>query len=290
MKKNAFGLLVLVFVLGSINTQAQDESLPVMGILPFRCASSSDAGAARQAESLVYELFVNSKRLNIVEREFFEDLEGEKWRQSQEDFIDGSTIEKTKAEGAEYLLLGKIADCDVSREVDDDGDVSYECDLSVNIRIVDVETSEVKYSDHWENKGLLNSGILNISLGADSEGESIDKAINELKKPVMNFLDKYYPIKGVIIDVVEQQRGEAKRVMLKMGSEDGVKEKSKYLVFESKTRQVGDEEVSYRKEIGELKVKEVNGAHVSIAKVRKGGDLILQKFTTGADLVITTKN
>ena len=187
-------------------------------------------------------------------------------------------------------MLCKVADCDVSREVDDEGNVNYECDLSVNIRIVDVETSEVKYSDHWENKGLLNSGILNISLGADSEGEAIDKAINELKKPIMNFLDKYYPIKGVIIDVVEQKRGEAKRVMLKMGSEDGVKEKSKYLVFESKTRQVGDEEVSYRKEIGELKVKEVNGAHVSIAKVRKGGDLILQKFTTGADLVITNKN
>lgn len=261
--------------------------LSTIGILPFKHGSGKEAGAAAQAENLTYEMLVSSKRMNIVDRTIYRELETEDWRQSKVN-IGEDVIEKTKEKGGESFLIGEVTSFDIERLDDDKGGYNYYCNISIGIRIVDVETSEVTISNTWKSprRDILRPETWIVS---NTESAAVEKAVKKLDKEIQEFLDEHFPLQAPIFEVTEEKGGQARVVMFGLGSEDGVQEKGQFTVVEVKERKAGGRTMKYTVEVGELKVAEVNGAHIATADVRKGGKEILDKFNEGATLLARTK-
>lgn len=286
MKSVYFILLILSSAFAAADAQPGKE-VSTIGILPFKHGSGDEADAAKQAENLTYEILVNSKRMNIVDREIYRELENEDWRQSK-DNIKEDVIEKTKEKGGEFFLIGEVTSFDVERLDDDKGSYNYYGNISIGVRIVDVETSEVAFSDTWESP-RRNTFKPETWIVSNTESAAVEKAVKKLEKEIQEFLDEYSPIQGSILEVTQERGGQARVVMFGLGSEDGVQEKGQFTVVEVKERKAGGRTMKYTVEVGELKVTEVNGAHIATADVKKGGKEILDKYNEGANLLARTK-
>ncbi len=270
-------------------TQQDSGELLKIGLLPFKYANSAYTSVAGMAESQFYEQLINSRRVAVLERAFFQDLEDEKWRQSQEDFIDGNTISRTKSEGAKYVLLALVVSCSFDEiRSESNGSTSYYCNLTVNVRIVDAETSQVKNSRTLKNpaRNLINpaSWITHASRGAAERA-----AVNDLKKPIKDFLNEFFPLQAGIIEISERTGTKAKTVLVEMGEEHGVKKGDVFAVLHKQERTVGGKNVSYTTEVGEIAITEVNSPEISTAAVRKGNDQILSLMDQGATLIAKSK-
>lgn len=284
--KQFSSLLILLLIWNISYSQAKNNDRPKVAIMPFKY-SQTEAAAAKQVEAMTFEIFVNSNRMDIVEREFFNDVEREKWRQSQGDFLDGKTIEKTKANGAEFMLIGKIASCNVERITSDKGSVSYHCDLNISVRVVDLETSEVVISDNWKNRGRGLNPITWVT--SNSKSEAVQKAARQLEKPIKAFLNDYVPVEAPIIKITDAKGKTAKEVMIGLGSEDGLEEGDRFLVLEVTVVEAHGQKNRFTEEIGELKVTQIGGQHLATAQIKKGGEEVMTKFNEGANLTIKHK-
>jgi len=273
----------------SIHAQKPDKTPKTIGILPFKYADPSYRTVALQAESFFYEMLVNSKRAIPVEREFFKDLEDEKWRQSSEDFIDGSTISKTSSRGAQDLTLIRMVSYQVEEiRNKENNSITYYCNIVLNLRIVDVETSQVKHSYTLKNP---TRNITNLKSWY-TEGSKVaaeQRALKELKRSIEDFLNDYLPLEASILEIVEENKGKAKVVLIEIGTDQGAKKGDEFTVLENIKRQAGGKEISYTAEIGEIEIKETNGPNISTALVKKGSDKIFEKFSQGGSIIIKSK-
>lgn len=255
---------------------AQSDLPPkIMGILPLKVVENRQIEVAKQLEALVYEVVVGSQRMEIVERQFFSELENEKWRQSQDDFIDGSVISKTKSRGAHHLLVGQITQTDVSHSRNSDGSTTYSCDLKAAVRIIDIETSQVVISDIWQNNGLLD-----LDAG-DSEEKAMGRAVNSLKKDIKKFVEEHWPLKGEVI-----QLDNSGNILVSLGEADGISKGERLIVYTESVLQTGQ---VFIKEIGNLRVIEVNGSEVCTTKIIKGKNDIHQAIADKVKLYVKTE-
>ncbi|WP_083937555.1 CsgG/HfaB family protein [Lewinella cohaerens] len=255
---------------------AQETTPPkVIGILPFKVTQQNQLDIAKQVEAIVYEEIVSSKRVGVVEREFFGELENEKWRQSQVDFIDGDVISKTRSRGARHLLIGQITQCDVSRKSNSNGGYYYSCGLKVSIRITDIETSLVTISATWENNSILDFDT------GDTEAAAMAKSANSMRRRVRKFLDTYFPIKGEILQA--QTNG---TLVIGLGAVHGIQDNDRLTVY--KTSEIAGR--VFNEEVGEIKVSEVNGPELCTATIKKGKDIILSGLKSNDTYYVKTKS
>lgn len=274
MFKSVFLLLLTGWA--GLSLYAQPASPPTLiGILPFKVMDRHQLDIAKQVEAIVYEEFVSSRRLGVVEREFFHELENEKWRQSQTDFIDGSVIQKTRALGARYLLIGQITLCEVTRQQTDEGETYYSCDLKVSLRLTDIESSVVQASKTWQNNGLLDFDI------GDTKAKAMAKSANSMRRRARNFLDDHFPLRGEILQLMEDES-----VLIGVGANQGVRKNDRLLVFA--TRRVAGRR--YDEEIGEVKVTAVNGPVICTAKIKKGDEAVIAAIRDQSALYVKTKS
>jgi len=276
----------LIYLSWSISFSQNAVSKPTLGILPFKYDDSQCSEAARLAENLTYETFVNSGRLNIVEREFFSELENEKWRQSSDDFLNGEVISKTKSRGAQYLLIGQVTRCQTERKYSEtSGSYYFTADLTVSIRITDVESTSVIISDNWDNSGIGSISLDGLFNNADTPEEAMANEAKRLGKEMEKFLEKYYPLEGRILQRLTGLQSKEGDLVISLGTEHGIREKDRLIVYHKSI--VADR--SYNRDIGELKVNAVNGRDISTAEIRKGEEDIYQLLNQGETLYVRSK-
>lgn len=282
--KNMYSLfsLILAFMLIYSYSWAQDEPLKI-GLLPIKYREVAHGDPARQVFDMMYNEIVNGKRFVPLDRSFFQDLQNEKFLQSEIDFVDGSTIDKTRSEGAAYLLIGQVSTCRTERKVNENS-TTYIAVLSIGLRVIDVETGQVKHSATLDYKP---SSLPLIRLEYSTELEAIQRAISATKKDVLNFLDTYFPTRGEIREVsaYNKSRSRAENVVINLGRENGAVVGSRFEVSEYK---LIDGELFFES-IGEITITEINGNRLSTAKVNNGGDRIAALIAEGKKLVIRSK-
>ena len=255
---------------------AQDTgSDDVIAMLPFKASNSSRVMAAELVEAVVFETILDSKQVELVERQAFADLENEKWRQSGSDFEDGVVIEKTRSVGANKMMVGTITLCDVTSKRLDSGNYSYDCGLQVSVRLIDLETSKVVASESWE----AGTGLMNLQF-ADSEKKAIAQSAKKINLDVRKFLAKYYPMRGEILQVTA-----GGDLILNLGSSHGIDKNDRLIVYTTAKVAGAD----YNEEIGEIKIDAVNGTERSTGKMKKGKIDIKQGLTSGVKFYVKTK-
>lgn len=273
LKHQLLLIAVILFCGGSLLAQSGGEK-PVIGILPFKVTLRNQTNAATQVESLTYDVFSESKRAALVEREFFHELENEKWRQSEDDFIDGTVISKTQSRGATHILIGKVTFLEIETNRKDDGSYSYECSMKVSIRITNIETSIVEASDIWEVGGFMTMR------SANTKERAVAKAVKALKRDINNFIDEFLPLEGGIKQVKADGN-----LIIGLGEQNGIKKNNRLSVFQ---RSYIDG-APYLEEVGEVQVISVNGPSLSTVRIKKGRQQIIQLIQRQADLILKTK-
>ena len=294
--KKIITLSVLLF-LALIKINAQDEK-KVIGIAPF--TGAYDTPILNSIEEVVSSSFGKTKRFNLVGRSQMSAIKKEKELQKTEDFIDSKYIAQTKSLGAQLLISGNVTSVNATQETHTDSQgrtsYSYNSTITLDLKVLDVETGQVIASDvvsSKADKGLLDLKSWGNALtgSTPSSGqEAYSVALKRLEKEIDNFVSKNFPVSFLIAEIQEQGGdGSAKTILISGGSAFGLKKGDKLSVAELVEMEVGGKKIIRKKEIGELKITKVEDENFSICEVKSGGIDINSKFKAQAKLQINTK-
>ena len=116
-----------------------------------------------------------------------------------------------------------------------------------------------------------------------SEG-AITNALAALGKRVHSYYNALFPLHASIIEGSTEKKDKQKEVYIDLGAPSGVHKGMHLKVFVTKT--VAGKEA--KKEIGKLKVEEIQGDEVSLCKVQKGGAEIKAALDAGETVLVTS--
>lgn len=192
-------------------------------------------------------------------------------------------------EGADLLLQGVIDGITLTKtkHTDSKGDVTYSYDpvYAFTLKVVNpkdgklVATKAVKAPD-----GIFD--LSGFSVMAYSPEEAVTAYSKIIPGKLKKFIKEAFPIRGMILEVAEEGKGEVRKVYTNLGSECGAAKGQKYEVREVRTI-AGRES---RKVIGELEITDVEGDDLSAAKIKSGGKEIYNSMKAENKLILTSKN
>ncbi|MGL1930978.1 MAG: CsgG/HfaB family protein [Desulfotalea sp.] len=132
-----------------------------LAVLPFKTSKKrfsllGDSTPASKIESEfrnnLIDLFTQSRRLSVLDREFGEEFESEKRIWKSEDADSGESARLGNVRGADYLVVGKIIGLRSSRYVEylqltNESISTYSGKVQVSYKLIQAATRQVKWSD-----------------------------------------------------------------------------------------------------------------------------------------------
>ncbi len=139
-----------------------------------------------------------------------------------------------------------------------------------------------------KNDNVLHSPSFNLSeydcSWLETAEKAISNALNSLSRRVRSYLDKHYPLRANIIEGAREKKDKQKEVYIDLGSNDGVYKGLHFAVYIEKT--VAGK--AAQKQIGKLRITDVEGEDVSLCKVQSGGRDIKAALDQGLNVVVKT--
>lgn len=252
-----------------------------VGILRFKLAQGVQQEDVRaQIEAFVYEAFVKERRFTVLERAQLEALEVERFLQES---MGSAEQVQLKDLGARWLVIGEVNQATAEGMPLESGGEAYTAVVSFGLRILDVETGRVAYSEQFSSSsGSMTDVFKNLFDDKTSRGGALRAALKDLEKPLARFIDLAFPIYAQIVSVERTGRGgAAKEVLIAKGPADGITPKTKLIAFERSTMTVDGKELVRERELANLEVVRSEGEHLSVCKVGKGGELISARINAG---------
>lgn len=204
----------------------------------------------------------------------------EKARRESGELSAGDDMERMKVmtqEGANFLIQGRIASIVTTKNKTDDGLIYYSATCAYTLKVINptdgklVSTKTFKHGD----------GITDI-ITADTEDEAVAKVSKKAVKAVRELVEDAFKLQGTILEIALEKKGEAKEVYISMGSDHGVGDGAYFSVCIE--REVAGR--TSQKEIGQLKVKNVEGGDLTLCEVKKGGKEIKAAMDGGQKVVV----
>jgi len=248
-------------------------------------SGSVSSGDAQTITEVVSNVFIKTNRFTMLERGGFDRLKQERDLQYTGDFIDGSVVELGKNEGAEFLIIGHVTGLSYSQVQNKDyktGAITYSwrASIGVQLKVVDVTTTEVVASEMLSCSAVSGSKSNAASCAITGCVGIFGKNANVIDK-TRGFLAKHFPIEAKIQEIQEANNGKAKMVLILGGSDMGIHQGDIFDVVKVSTMTVDGRALERETTIGELAIKEVENENFSVAKVRKGGEEIYNRFNAG---------
>jgi len=271
--------LILFILMGILITPIAYAQKSTVGILAFtHVAEASDVQTTNAIQESVTNAFVKTKRFNIVDRAKMDALKSEKELQKSEDFMDGSVVAQSASLGADYLVSGHVISAQAEMMTFDDGSTSYKAKFSINLKVIDVATSQVVTSENISPKaGSLLAGA--SGMGPKTPAKAISKALKDIEKDIDQFVSNNFPLTGKIAEMTSDSE-----LLLALGSQYGVSKKDKFKVVAVSVMEVDGKPLTRKKQIGVIVVSAVEDENFSKCKIKDGGSTILSKFNSGAKL------
>jgi hypothetical protein len=235
----------------------------------------------------VVQAFVNEGRFDVLERANFTAIEAERFLQEA---MSPEQQQKLSELGARWIVVGEVNQVSMSEKRSDSG-ATFEATLAFGLRILDVKTGKVAYTEQFSNNtGNVLQVFSNLMDDRTSPGSALQAALKDIGKPLGVFLDRAFPVVARVLSVEKFARnGSAAEVLIPKGVADGITPKTKLIVFTRSTIDVGGEKLVREKPIGELTVIRSEGEHISLCKVTKGGDVIAQRLDGNKAVYIKVK-
>lgn len=196
--------LVAIAAAFMLSTPALARDKIVVGVASFADESNKNLGG--KATDAVVNTFVELKYFRVVERNRMDQLMNEVAHQ-QTGFVDASTAgEIGRQLGAQAMVLGSVGAAGYHVEqnqwTDDDGKVhinyTAKASISLNIRIVEVETSEIVFAET-----IIGAASDTVSAGSQPQPESVllGKALQKAAYNMYRPIQENYPLTATVIKV-----------------------------------------------------------------------------------------
>lgn len=167
------------------------------------------------------------------------------------------------------------------RGTTESGSVYYSGQLSITLKLINLEDGTVAYSHDYSYSGIT-------AATGSTESAAITNTSEYLVAAMPRFIDHSFKVSGTILAIQSEKKGVANSVLIDLGSAAGVKEKNKFKVFAVEIVQ-GRE---MRSEVGALSVIEVGGVDISTAKVigKDCGALIYKSFNEPGSVTLVLES
>lgn len=176
--------------------------------------------------------------------------------------------------GAQYIVTGQVASMTSTLKKDSDGKGHYDAAVNYTLKVINAG-----------NGALLGTKNVQLTGKGGKKDEAIANAFTYTLISTRDFVDDYFKIEGTILEVNSKKKGKAEEVYIDLGSMVGVQEAQKFTVYAE--REIAGRIA--RKEIGRLTVKTVEGEEISLCKVQKGGEDIMQAIDNGQNIIIISR-
>lgn len=235
---------------------------------------------AENLRNSVIEGISATGRVELLDVDTNSALAVEKSRRESGELSAGDDMERMKVmtqEGANFLIQGRIASITTDINKTKEGSYYYTATCAYTLKVVNpangklVSTKTFKHGD----------GITNL-VTADTEEEAVAKVCKQAVKAVRELVEEAFKVQGAILEISLEKKDEAKEVYISIGSDHGVGDGAYFSACIE--RQVAGR-TSY-KEIGQLKVKNVEAGDLTLCEVRKGGKEIKSAIAAGQTVIV----
>ena len=153
----------------------------------------------------------------------------------------------------------------------------YMGQISVTLHFKDAKTDKVIISPSFRLSEYDCSWM-------ETAEKAVSNALNSLSRNVRSYLDQCYPLRANIVEGAREKKDKQKEVYIDLGNHNGVYEGLHFGVYLEK--QVAGKIAE--RQIGKLKVIEVQGPDISLCKVQSGGRDIKAAIDAGQNIVVKT--
>jgi curli biogenesis system outer membrane secretion channel CsgG len=314
MKKISFFTFILVSFL-STSLFAQDNTKRI-AIPGFSSDAAVEKSTILSIQQRVIDAFVSNKKFTVVERNQTDLLNKETNLQKTEQFMEGkgNVSDKVANTGAQYILTGVISRIEYSSQERDRTEYDkasqknvkvgtyrvYYCTIEMNLKIIDVTTTQIVLSKvltvtNNTGSGKKEGGFLSqlVSLGSESgattESEAYNLSLQQISKATNDFTLEAFPNVLVIAEITKRSGNSADEVLISGDFTDGMRPKQTIFVKKVTEKMVGNKKLVRKETIGELKIIKIEDGGFITCDVKKGGEEIATAFDGSIQLIVTDK-
>lgn len=284
LKRKAMKKILLLIVLGIIASytyaQNAEEGKEKVYIDYFTHSSNISKTMAEALRSKVIEGIHEMKRIILIDVDSDEALKKEALRRQQESAMGDVTArsEEMTTLGAKYLIQGQIASMTATQKKDSDGKIYYKGSVSYTLKVVDPSNGTLKGTKTFTHEGLTGGS-------GDTKEKAILETLDYVKYSIEDFVNEYFRLKGIIVQVEEVKKGKAKTAYIDLGTLKGAKKGVRFDIFKEEII-AGDTSLV---EIGQLRIKEVVSPRRSLCKVTKGEEEIYKNSQEGKQMIVVSR-
>lgn len=196
--------------------------------------------------------------------------------------IDGQLSEEEASRPNSYYVDATISNISTTKKIEQSSDKKktytyYKALIGSTLHIKDAS-----------NDGVVASPAFNISETDMSWVETADgalmKALDRLSSRITAYCNRLLPLSANILEGAREKKDKQKEVYIDLGESEGAYKGLHLAVYTVKT--VAGKEA--KRQIGKLKIEEVQGDDVSLCKVQSGGKDIKAAIDAGENLVVMT--
>lgn len=286
MRKNLRSLFLFVCAMLSVTVNAQEEQVagkPNVFIDYFYRASGVKAAWAETLRNSVIEGINATTRVELIDAATKETLKLEEDRRNSENVVSGGDMDRLKVmttEGANFLITGSVTSITPEKKKRDDGSIYYSATCAYTLKVINPSNGKLVSTKNFKH----GDGIMN-SVSGDTEDEAVAKVCRQAVKTMRELVEDAFRIEGEILEISAIKKDEAKEVYISIGSDNGV---GPEVYFSANIERMVAGRKS-TKEIGTLKVKNVEGGDLTLCEVKKGGKEIKQAIDGGQKVVVKSK-
>lgn len=271
-------LLSIALLIVGVAVYAQK---PVVLIDYFNAPNSVKAAGVTAVRSAVIAGINDMNRVQLIDVESESSLNMEGVRRGKESAMYDQTARMgaIKTLGAQYIITGTVSNVSGEYHKTDNGSY-YSGNIVYSLSVVRVEDGVTIGTKNVTYAGLTG----NVGSTAD---EAVVSTLNRVKQSMDNFVNEYFKLKGVIVEMKETNKkgDKVSSLYINLGSEAGMSKGQKLDVLQVLMVAGAEGEEG----IGSLTVEKVLAPALSECKVTKGGKDIMTAFKAGAELRVVTK-
>lgn len=152
---------------------------------------------------------------------------------------------------------------------------NYKANVDVTLQQKDARTKEILESPRF---------TVNDFKGSENRSQAMTDALNSISWQVANYYRRAYPLTANIVEGAKAKKDKQKELYIDLGDAEGAYSGLHMTVFQMRT--VAGSEARLR--LGKVKIMEVQGEHISLCKVQKGGKEIKEAIDAGKTLKVMT--
>lgn len=271
MQSRQLQSIAVLLALSAVASPADASEATTIGILRFQASQGVQDAATTAVEQFVYSRFTAQSRFRVLERSRLDAIQAERVVQDMSNVKSKTALADL---GAKFVVLGEVTQADVAVD-HGSGRAAYSATVAYGLRILDVSTGTVAYSQDFSN-GRNNPWArswLNAFKGDTStKAGALDSAVQQTAEQLDVFLATSFPISAYLLSVESTDRkGLPGSVLVSLGPGDGIGENTKLLAFVSQELEVDGRVLTRKRPIAELEFIHSEGDHLSLFKVEKGG-------------------